>query len=247
MARARDDLKSAWDEARVFDHMGTRGSRREEAVRAFLNNRLPKALTVVTGQATDRFGNMSRQLDLMIYDSGRNSTLVDGLNVLLPAEALLAVVEVKSILDARELSKGLINAASTNSLRPYGKQFTRARKRGDPADDRVPRCFYTLLSRDSDLSEQNWLDREWARLVDAEDSEAHNLIDMLVILERGLLQPRDQRGMSVRDPGSNLQQWFVALTNFLAREVQRRDPVDWQMYGGKPPQSWVPLGQGSSQ
>lgn len=221
--------------------MGARGGEREEAIRTFLRGRLPDSLSVCSGQATDRFGNMTRQLDVMIYDSGANPPLVRGQSTLLPAEALLGVVEIKSNLNNRSLVEAIRNAASVHRLRPNGKRFLPQRPRGLPADDGLPRCFYTLLTLDSDLSQNNWLDREWRRLISEDQDDHRECIDMLVVLERGLIKPGQQKGKSLADQGTALQQWFVALANFLARETRRRPPVDWQTYAGSAGRDWVML------
>ena len=241
MERARNDIKSAWDEAGVFSHTGARGTEREEAIRSFLRARLPDSLSVCSGQATDRNGSMTRQLDVMIYDANLNPPLVRGNNTLLPAEALLGVVEVKSVLDKKSLEEALKNAASVHALSPGGKQFLPYRQRGDSANDGMPRCFYTLLALESDLSPTDWLSREWRRLVAEDPQGLRQYVDMLVILERGLLKPAQQKGKSLADQGTALQQWFVALANFLAREARRRPPVDWQTYAGSAGRDWIHL------
>ncbi|GAA4785638.1 hypothetical protein GCM10023200_19480 [Actinomycetospora chlora] len=232
MVRARDDLKSAWDEAQVFQHMGTRGAAREEALRRFLEDRLPRTFSVASGQAVDRNGTLSRQLDLMVYDSNRNPPLVAGSNALLPAEAVLAVIEVKSSLNSAEVERSLLNAASVQALRPYNKPFAPPRRRGDPADD-GPRCHYSVVARDSDLSNDGWLGREWSRYVRLDASGAGAFVDTLAVLERGIIQPQVKVGLEIEEEGNALQQWFIALNNFLNREARRREPVDWQTYAGR--------------
>jgi hypothetical protein len=177
----------------------------------------------------------------MIFDAGVNPPLVRGEQTLLPAEALLGVVEIKSRLDKKGVLEALANAASVHALRPNDKTFLPVRRRGDPAADGLPRCFYTVLASDSDLSPDDWLSREWRRLVSQDIQNCRQLIDMLVVLERGLIKPAEQKGKSLADQGTSLQQWFVALANFLAREARRRPPVDWQSYAGSAGRDWVIL------
>lgn len=245
LIRARDDIKGAWDEARVFDHMGLRGSVREGSVRKFLEARLPDSFAVCSGQATDRYGTMTRQLDVMIYDADVNPPLVRGEHTLLPAEALLGVVEIKSRLEIKGVREALDNASSVHALRPNDKSFLPFRRRGTPADDGLPRCFYTLLASESDLSPDNWVGREWKRLVSEDADDRRQFIDMLVVLERGLIKPSERKGKSLADQGTSLQQWFVSLANFLAREARRRPPVDWQTYAGSAGRDWISLDDAS--
>jgi hypothetical protein len=151
------------------------------------------------------------------------------------------VVEVKSSLHKDGVTEALENAASVHALRPYGKKFLPQRPGGTSADDGLPRCFYTLMALDTDLSHTDWLAREWRRLVLTDSDNRRQYVDMLVVLERGIIKSGQEKGMSLIDQGTSLQQWFVAVSNFLAREARRRPPVDWQAYSGSAGQGWITL------
>jgi hypothetical protein len=90
-------------ESDAFKHAQTKGNEREHPVREFLRQRLPAAFRVDGGEVIDLFGNTSPQVDLLVSDSQRNFPLVEGSSVILPVEALLVAVEVKSLLD-REIA-----------------------------------------------------------------------------------------------------------------------------------------------
>jgi hypothetical protein len=106
LSEAQSELWNAWERARNFKHSGIRGDTREEAVRSFLSERLPKTFNVVQGEVIDYCDTHSTQLDVAIYDSIRNFPILSKQgqeSVILPAEALLSAVEVKSILTLDEL------------------------------------------------------------------------------------------------------------------------------------------------
>jgi hypothetical protein len=97
LSEAHSDFWKTWEEATNFKHHGIRGEERADAVRRFLHEKLPKSYDVVTGEAIDFEDRHSTQLDVAIFDCIRNCPLLAKTNqYLLPAEALLSVVEVKS-------------------------------------------------------------------------------------------------------------------------------------------------------
>jgi hypothetical protein len=59
---------------------------------------------------------------------------------------------------------------------------------------------------------------------------APELIDRVVVLDRGLIVPRDREGFAVAQKRT-LSNWYLHLTNFLAREANRRSNFDWEEYG----------------
>jgi hypothetical protein len=55
---------------RLVDHPGEVGSGREEILRRFLRDYLPKRFDVSSGFVFDSEGNISRQLDIIVADAG---------------------------------------------------------------------------------------------------------------------------------------------------------------------------------
>jgi hypothetical protein len=135
MAKANSALHSAFRLSSTIDHAGVKGEGREAAVRRFPSGQLPERFGVTTGVLVDFAGRQSSQLDVVIYDKAHNAPLVpaaDGSSAVLPAEAALAIVEVKSTLTADEASKCLAAASRLGDLRP-GKKAFRPRRRQDSA------------------------------------------------------------------------------------------------------------------
>jgi hypothetical protein len=247
LSQAQTEIAGDWEKAKNFQHKGVRGGWRESAVRQFLASRLPSAYSVVTtGEAVDCGDARTAALDVIIYDHTRNAPLLSGEGtVLLPAEALLAVVEVKSTLTVDELRKCYCGATSVRALQPYKKRFTAARPDGRSAEDGLPRCFYSVFAFTSNLSAPGWLTKQWKRIDEVAASSNCNpdSIDRILVLDRGLIMPVYKKGQVTVAAGADvLLTWFLHLSNFLARENAIRQPVDLEMYAGRNvPGTWEKL------
>jgi hypothetical protein len=102
-----------------FSHNGIVGTSVEEIVSKFLNSHLPGSARAVAGQVIDHTGARSKQMDVIIYDATRTPMLFAssiGTQNLVPAEGVIAVVEVKTALTRKELRKSAENCASVKRL-----------------------------------------------------------------------------------------------------------------------------------
>lgn len=85
-------------------HLGERGSEREASLKAFLQLYLPTRYSLSSGEVVDSGLRVSHQCDLIIYDSTKCPVLLAGKDSrIFPAEPVLGVVEVKSVLSRNEL------------------------------------------------------------------------------------------------------------------------------------------------
>lgn len=83
----------------IIRHNATSGTVAEETLRTFLQTRLPSSLGVTQGQVIDSYGNISLQSDVIIYDAKRTPHIFhspEGGTSVVPAEGVVAVIEVKS-------------------------------------------------------------------------------------------------------------------------------------------------------
>jgi hypothetical protein len=180
----------------------------------------------------------------MIYDRTRNSPLLaETEQNLLPVEAVLGIVEVKSIMSRDELVKCFRAASRVRRLLPFKRQFIDARKAGKPAEDGQSRCFFTVFAYETNIAKEGWLGKEWERVESAALAARCSLscVDRIVVLNRGFINPARRAGKEdYADEATILQDWFLSLTNFLARESARRQPVDWQIYS-RPSGAWQRL------
>lgn len=234
LALAENQLWADFDRAGVFDHSGVIGSTREIAVAQFLREHLPQRFVVTSGKAVDSNGLLTPQLDLIIYDSYLSAPLLRRLTgpELVPAEALIAVVEVKSMFSREETKRCLQAARALSTLRVYGGCFVQSRVGGAHAADGAPRCMYSILAFESDLAASGWAANEWNRLQDVGSELGADIsrIDRLTVLTRGLLVPPTCTALPAEDGKGILRDWFLHLSDFLVREAARRVPYDWHPY-----------------
>jgi len=88
----------------LIGHGPTLGAEKEELVRSFLEQRLPRRYHVATGFVE----GFDRQIDVLIYDQIDYAPLFRSGNlVVIPREAVRAVIEVKSNLSKSEINKAL--------------------------------------------------------------------------------------------------------------------------------------------
>lgn len=226
----------------AFTHKGIRGDERAAALHQFLIDKLPAAFGVAKGEAVDYRDQKSGQLDLIIYEKSDAAPIEKGKeNLLLPCESLYAVVEVKSILNREESGKALEAGAKIRALRPFKKQFVAARKDGAAADPDSFRCLYVVFALATDLSEDQWIEKEFKRLkeLSVEKNVSLDVIDRLVVLNRGMIGPESGVGKTQQDDESTIfLEFFFHLANFLRREARRRPPIDWQVYTERNAKGW---------
>jgi len=111
-----------------IDHMGLRGSARENILREYIKQLLPKKFAVGSGIITDANGTQSRQQDFIIYDAFNSPSFLqmDSLSTVLPIESVYSTIEVKSRLTKDELEKCITNYKSVKDLvlSPFVQDFS---------------------------------------------------------------------------------------------------------------------------
>jgi hypothetical protein len=102
----------------VIEHCLEKGLGNEQALRDLLVEILPRRYGVAKGKAINANGEMSRQLDIIIYDSIACPVLFtdENRNQILPVEGVYGVIEVKTSLTSRLLSESFENLASVYAL-----------------------------------------------------------------------------------------------------------------------------------
>lgn len=242
LRQGEDQLWLSFEKARAsFSHPGLVGDVREDGLRSFLEAQLPSRFRVVSGQVMDSRGIRSGQTDIVIFDGSNTAPLVDlgDGKMLLAAESVLATIEVKSKLNGQELERALIGVHKLHSLQPWGKTWSPSRMRGG-ADDGRPRLFTNVFAYESSLEKRPWPRNELSRLnlKAVQVGLPIDRLDRLVILDRGLVLPREARVAEPSGERRVLGLWFFNLMNFLAREVERRNAFPWSDYEIDDDQNW---------
>jgi hypothetical protein len=101
---------------------GLVGGARETPTRRKLESLLPPMVGVGTGCIIDSYGNTSKQMDVVIYE--KNICPVYSINdtpetTYFPCEGVIAVGEIKSALDSKELKDILAKVNSVKRLKRY--------------------------------------------------------------------------------------------------------------------------------
>ena len=106
---------------RLISHPGEMGTAREEALRSMLRSYLPQRCGVDTGFVIDSEGNESNQIDVVIYDQNYSPVfeIVEEKRYF-PCETVLAVGEVKTEINTRQLKDSFEKIESVKSLNRAG-------------------------------------------------------------------------------------------------------------------------------
>lgn len=87
------------------EHKELRGRAREIVIKDFLKKYLPPALGVEGGEIISSKGQVSKQMDVIVFDRLHCPLLIRADEVhVFPVEGIYAIVEVKSLLESRELT-----------------------------------------------------------------------------------------------------------------------------------------------
>lgn len=226
-----------------FQHALTKGEQREVPVQDFFREHLPNMYEVTSGEVVDLNEDHSPQLDLLIYDHLRNFPFYSGDAVILPAEALLVSVEVKSRLNVSDIESSLRAAEKIKSLKPNRKPLGEP-KRGD-RDESKSRFFHCIFAYGTDLEEgDDWLEREFGRFRDiGKDIDIDiGVIDRVYVANRGILNLWDEVGVTEEpDEGTALMYFYMHALQFMNRENKRRDPAPYLDYAGRMSRGWEQL------
>jgi hypothetical protein len=243
LEEAQENLLSAFKKSSRTNHRGLKGDARAKSIADFLQERLPSVYGVrCKGEVVDYLDQRSFEIDIIIFDKIRNAVLSDE-PLWIPAEALLAYIEVKSVLTEDELRKSYKAAQKISSLKPFKRAFTLAGSDTDSFAEKAPqseegvkpeslRCFRTVFAYKTNLVDGNWLTREWERVlkVTGEIQCSPAVIDRILVMNRGMINVPSKSGTDESKISSVFQQWFINLVNFLRRENGRRPPIDWETY-----------------
>lgn len=236
-------ISGSFFETSAFNHSLTKGEEREIPFINFLKENLPNTYSVVKGEVADLNGNSSPQLDIMIYDCSRNIPFYEGSNYILPAESLLASIEIKSKLTRNEIKKILVNTNKLKSLKPFGKSVDISKSKRGNNEKISCRYFHSVFAYDTDLGDQGWINAEFDRIkaVSSEENIDHVILDRVIVLNKGLINPTYSVGKESKDNADTFLHYYMDLLNYLARENQRRQTVPYLEYAGRMSRGWMKL------
>ena len=114
-------LKAESELVGEFQHNPTVGGIREFLVKNILERILPRSVTVETGKVIDHRGGISKQIDIILFDSRVPCLRSPGGPGLFPVEGVFATIEVKTCLRSqKDVVDALDNCFSVISLAATG-------------------------------------------------------------------------------------------------------------------------------
>ncbi|RKF50129.1 DUF6602 domain-containing protein [Paraburkholderia fungorum] len=187
----QDDLLKAFDRTKNPKHPRDVGTAREQVLRRYLvdTGLIPNryAVTSTSHRVASTSGHISRELDLLFYDSSEAITLmqVEKAYSVLPVECTYGVIQVKSRVSRNDIREGLLNIASYKKLSRTKSQGFNIIS-GDPKSEFG---FGILFAYDTDL--------DWHDLVDelkvfTETNPRHTWPNAVFVLSKGFLLCGDE-------------------------------------------------------
>jgi len=114
---ASQKLRNDFNALTVIPHSALKGSEAENIVKSFLNDHLPRRFAAGSGFIIDINDQVSKQTDLIIYDSLNCPVYRVSDNAsIFPNDNVAAVIEVKSTLDKDRLRESFENIAAAKKL-----------------------------------------------------------------------------------------------------------------------------------
>jgi len=110
-------IEADFDFSAIIDHNCSKGTFREQILKNFLRPFLPGCYGVSGGQAFDNDGNISKQLDVVVYDSlfSYLAPYMDDF-IYFPCESIFGNIEIKSSLNKQSFNDAVENIASLKKL-----------------------------------------------------------------------------------------------------------------------------------
>lgn len=92
------------------------GKYREHLLRNILNKIVPKKYSITNGFIIDSNNNRTEEMDIIIYDSNYVPPFFEESYTIVPIEAVVAVIQVKTTLTRKQLSDAIRNVNSIDKL-----------------------------------------------------------------------------------------------------------------------------------
>lgn len=223
-------------ESDSFNHALTKGEEREDPIKSFFINLIPKTFNVVSGEVIDLNDNSGPQLDLMIYDQIRNFGFYSKGKSILPSEALIVSIEIKSKLTIGELRKSVKASKKLHKMQPFKESLSHPRLGGEQFDGKC-RYFHCIFAYESTISSNDkWLQKEYKRYEKVTKELKTNLgiIERIYVANKGMINPRKNWGLTENNgSGKALMHFYLDILNFLIKENDRRKTAPYIAYIGQ--------------
>jgi hypothetical protein len=182
-------LREDFRQLGLIPQSASSGLSREELLRRFLNEHLPRRFAAASGFVVDGTGSVSRQTDIIVYDALNAPVYQNAFNSLIVGrDTVAAFIEVKS----RLRSEHLRNAAEATSLiksmvqqlRPLKRVLLKEGSEEKLLEGDAPEPLSVLFAYESDLSLES-ICREWAEMYST--VEFGTQLGAVVVLDKGVV------------------------------------------------------------
>ena len=117
LLKSSKKLEAEFDSSTLINHNASKGAFREYIIQSCIRPFLPQAYGIAGGECCDMNGNVSKQLDAVVYDK-LYSYIVPYTKefIQFPYESVYGNIEIKTFLDKNELANAINNIISLKSL-----------------------------------------------------------------------------------------------------------------------------------
>jgi hypothetical protein len=121
LKRSGKILEAYFEQSKDVFHNASKGAIREQIVNRVIRPFMPQCYGLSGGEVFDKYGNTSKQLDLIVYDNLFSYTVpyIDNF-IQFPCESIYGNIEIKSNLNKDEFDKAIENIRSFKCLRREG-------------------------------------------------------------------------------------------------------------------------------
>lgn len=203
-------LRSTLAHARTVQHAGAQGGQAEQAWLSFLAERLPNRYCVERGELFDANGGHSQQQDIVVYDPQYSPLVLGSKSPKIVAEAVYAIIEVKSRLSAEYFAYARAKAASARALDRTSVPIYHAGGQY-PAKQSV-RQLAGLVADESgwaDATTPEHIEAQLRKHPGADDHEALDLVFAEGIAASYLVNPDNGRREYLSHDGNGALAWFL--------------------------------------
>ena len=128
ISKKAKELESGFDSSGFIKHNASKGAVREYLVNKCLRPFLPQAYGIASAECFDYEDRFSKQMDIIVYDQIYSYVVPFTENFMqIPYESVYGGIEVKTMLDSKELKLAIDNLASMKKLKriaPKGVSIT---------------------------------------------------------------------------------------------------------------------------
>lgn len=187
-----------------FEHHGLAGSAREQHLRAFLTDHLPKKYGLARVEVISHFQEVSQEIDIVIYDSLHCMPFLMSKSedaAVLPIKNVCAAIQVAKYLDKRKFQEDAKKITSVKRLvLPHEKVFiatpTPYLYVEEPAP--IPYGIIFAYSLDKRIKDFRCVE-QWLQDVDKTTQPRHR-VNLVCVLDRGLVyRESDNTGYKIFD------------------------------------------------